>query len=310
MIITTETKSTPPCGNHSCTISISAISAYNMDKEYHHSQTTTSVKTTCTQIITKSSNVYLLILYNIVGEVGYTCLWVYRCKCLSGADQFQVGLGAILCTDGTCTTDLCIRIASAMAAMTKLNRDWRSNTISFASKLKLYKFFVTSVLVAVRRRLCLLTVRKGSRLSRPIVWGNSSASPAWSTKPTTGLRSKINFLVDPQKTFSGNCHETKTRMVRTCHVPRQPLKKQKTSFGAPWRVGDTVVGGGNAGWTTSKSGRSCLCKNCSQWSPPKKKKKKKKEEKTGRGSLLNRPSHVPPMTPAIKGLNWTSLCQF
>ena len=44
---------------------------------------------------------------------------------------------------------------------------------------------------------------------------------------------------------------------------------------------DAVVGGGKAGWTTSKSGYPCLCQNCSQWSPA---------GKTGRGSILNRPS--------------------
>ena len=61
----------------------------------------------------------------------------------------------------------------------------------------------------------------------------------------------------------------------------------KPSFKAPWRVGKTVVGRGNAGWTTSKSGHSCPCHNCSQGPPA---------EKTGRGSLLNRPS-CPPDDP-------------
>ena len=53
------------------------------------------------------------------------------------------------------------------------------------------------------------------------------------------------------------------------------------SFKAPWRVGDAVVGRGNAGWTTSKSGHPCPCQICSQGPSA---------EKTGRGSLLNRPS--------------------
>ena len=43
-------------------------------------------------------------------------------------------LGATLCKDG-----ICIRIASAMAAMAILTRIWWCNTISFASKFKLYK---------------------------------------------------------------------------------------------------------------------------------------------------------------------------
>ena len=53
-------------------------------------------------------------------------------------------LEATLCEDGTCLSDVCIRIASAVAAMARLNRIWQC--ISFASKLKLYKSLVTSIL--------------------------------------------------------------------------------------------------------------------------------------------------------------------
>ena len=42
-------------------------------------------------------------------------------------------LGSTLCKDGTCLAEVCIRIASAMAAVARLNRIWGSNTISFAS---------------------------------------------------------------------------------------------------------------------------------------------------------------------------------
>ena len=45
---------------------------------------------------------------------------------------------ATLCKDGTCSAEVCIRIASAMAAMARLKRIWRCNTISFASKVRLY----------------------------------------------------------------------------------------------------------------------------------------------------------------------------
>ena len=45
-------------------------------------------------------------------------------------------MGATLCKDGTYSAE--------MAAMAKLNRVWQCNTISFTSKFKLYKFFVTS----------------------------------------------------------------------------------------------------------------------------------------------------------------------
>ena len=52
-------------------------------------------------------------------------------------------LAATLCKDGTCSAEVCIRIASAMA---RLNRIWQCNTINFASKFKLYKPLDTSIL--------------------------------------------------------------------------------------------------------------------------------------------------------------------
>ena len=54
----------------------------------------------------------------------------------------------------------------------------------------------------------------------------------------------------------------------------------KSSFRAPWKVGDGVVGRENARWTAPKSGHPCSCQNCSQGPPV---------ENTRRGSLLNRP---------------------
>ena len=45
----------------------------------------------------------------------------------------------------TCSAEVRIRIASAMAALARLNRIWWCNTISFASKLKLYKSLATSI---------------------------------------------------------------------------------------------------------------------------------------------------------------------
>ena len=49
--------------------------------------------------------------------------------------------------DGTRLAEVRIRIASAMAAMVRLNTIWRCNTISFASEFKLYKSLVTSILL-------------------------------------------------------------------------------------------------------------------------------------------------------------------
>ena len=56
-------------------------------------------------------------------------------------------LGATLCKDGTCSAEVCIRIASAMAAMARLNRIWQCNTISSASKFKLYRSLVNTILL-------------------------------------------------------------------------------------------------------------------------------------------------------------------
>ena len=55
-------------------------------------------------------------------------------------------LGATLCKAGTCSAKVRIRIASAMA---RLNRIWRRNTISFASKFKLYESLATYILLYV-----------------------------------------------------------------------------------------------------------------------------------------------------------------
>ena len=57
-------------------------------------------------------------------------------------------LGAPLYKGGTYVAEVRTRIASAMAAMARLNRIWRCNTISFASKFKLYNCLVTSILLS------------------------------------------------------------------------------------------------------------------------------------------------------------------
>ena len=46
-------------------------------------------------------------------------------------------LGATLCKDDTCSAEVRIRLASAMAAMARLNSICQCSTISFASKFKL-----------------------------------------------------------------------------------------------------------------------------------------------------------------------------
>ena len=53
----------------------------------------------------------------------------------------------VLCKDGICSAEIRIMIASAMAAIARLNRIWRCNSISFTSKFKLYKSLVTFILL-------------------------------------------------------------------------------------------------------------------------------------------------------------------
>ena len=67
-------------------------------------------------------------------------------KTLEGVTSFE-HLGTSQCNYGTYSAEVTFRIASAMAAMTRLNRIWRSNTISFTSTFKLYKSLVTSILL-------------------------------------------------------------------------------------------------------------------------------------------------------------------
>ena len=100
-------------------------------------------------------------------------------------------------------------------------------------------------------------------------------------KTNDWVRSKINFLWRLSR--DGNLLGSGT--------PHATTAFPKPSFRAPWRVGYAVVGRGNAGWTTSKSGHPCPCQSCSQEPPA---------EKTGRGSLLNRPS-CPPDVPVDEG---------
>ena len=72
----------------------------------------------------------------------------------------------------------------------------------------------------------------------------------------------------------------------------------KPSFWAPWRLVDTVVGRGNAGWPTSKKWRPCTCQNCSKRSLA-------EIKKTVRGPLLNRLSYAPGLSRNCTALSWT-----
>ena len=109
-------------------------------------------------------------------------------------------LGAILCKDGTCLAEGCIRIASAMAAMARLNRILQRNTISLASKFKLYKSFVTFTLLHCCETWTLLAdcEERIQALETKFLKELLRISNL-EHKTDNCLRSKINFPVGPQE---------------------------------------------------------------------------------------------------------------
>ena len=100
-----------------------------------------------------------------------------------------------LCKDGTCLAEVCIRIASEMAAVAGLNRLWWCNTTSLESKLKLCKSLVTSILLyGCEAWTRLADSEKRIQASKLSARGNFSISPTWSTKPTTECRKRSTPL--------------------------------------------------------------------------------------------------------------------
>ena len=87
------------------------------------------------EVSTKKSTIVTNSLNNISADISMDS------QKLEKVTSFKY-LGATLCKDGTCSAEIRIRIASAM---TKLNRIWRRNTISFASEFQLCQSLVTSV---------------------------------------------------------------------------------------------------------------------------------------------------------------------
>ena len=99
-------------------------------------------------------------------------------------------LGASLCMDGTCSAEVCIRIASVMA---RLNRIWLWKQDLAVQHYQLHKqvqgvqtslLSLPSSSTAVKCEPCLLT--PGSRFLKTNARGNFSTSPACSMRPMTG----------------------------------------------------------------------------------------------------------------------------
>ena len=114
-----------------------------------------------------------------------------------GVTSFEY-LGATLCKAGTCSAEVRIRIASAMAAMARLNRIWRCNAISFASKFQLY--IVTSILLYGCETWTLLVDYERRTQAFEAKCMRTLLRIFYLEHKTNGcVRSKINFLVGPQE---------------------------------------------------------------------------------------------------------------
>ena len=121
----------------------------------------------------------------------------------------------------TCTSSAKIRMrkASAMAAMARLNRTWRSNITSFASKFKLYKSLVIYIFLYCCESWTLFT------------HADSKNSGFRDQNFSTSTCHKIDDWVQtggPRGASSGKFQETETRMVRAFHATtasgRPPFK--------------------------------------------------------------------------------------
>ena len=129
--------------------------------------------------------------------------------------------------------------------------------------------------MAVRPEPCLLTLRKRSRLRDQMPENTSrhfllGAQDGCGTRSTSLLAHRNLFW---QLLRHGNSHGSCKDSFG--HVMRHnSLSKTR----APWRVGDSAVGRGTAGWTTSRSGRRWPYRNCSR---------RPNTGNNGRGSLLN-----------------------
>ena len=119
--------------------------------------------------------------------------------------------------------------------MARFNRIWQSNTISFTSKFKLYESPVTSPLWLWDMDPACWLLRQGSRLSKSSAWGNFSTSRTWSTRLTTGCRSRSTPLWAQRNLFlqlsrDGNSH------IQTCHMLWQPLQNHPSGQSGVWAM--------------------------------------------------------------------------
>ena len=134
-------------------------------------------------------------------------------------------LGATLYLDGTCLAELHMKVASAMASVARLNRIRQCDTISFASKFKVYKSLVISILLYGCETWTLLSdSEKKNPGFRNQALEETSPHLLLGAQDQRPGAEQDQLLCGSTGTSSGNCQETKVCMVRACHTPRQPLQ--------------------------------------------------------------------------------------
>ena len=149
-------------------------------------------------------------------------------------------LGTTLCKDGTRSAEILIRIASAMTAMARLNRVWRCNTISFASKFKLYKSLVTAILLSGCETWTLLA---DSEKKKDLDFRNQVPEKT-SSHPLFGAQDQRPY--GSTGTSPGCSQETETCMVLARHTPRETLQNHPSGrfrgWATPWSVEEMLDG--------------------------------------------------------------------
>ena len=147
--------------------------------------------------------------------------------------------------------------------------------------------------MAVKHGPCLLTLKKGSRLSKPSARGNFSASPTWSARRATVCKARLTSLWAPQEPLLAS------------HMPQQPFQSQPSRhFGGwvtPWSAEKTLDGQHQRMDIPAHAtdGHPCPCQNCSQGPTAEKKKNWKKI--FAESSFIAPPSPHPP-AQSLKGL--------
>ena len=129
-------------------------------------------------------------------------------------------VGATLCKDGTYSAEVRIRISSAMTAMARPNGIWQCNTISFASKFKLYKSLVTSIFLYGCETWTLLADSEKRILAFETKCLRKLLHISFlEHKTNEWVRSKINSLVGLQEPLLLTVKRRKPALARGCHTP-------------------------------------------------------------------------------------------